>query len=182
MRFCDKCGLILNDEISECSSCKHINLIETDKEKAGFASIKNEMNKSANIPDSLPFNSKNETFSEMSQFDKVPNFARLVVTKGGTQGREFPVNKDICNIGRWDPSLKSHPEIDLSDEDIDAKVSRLHARIVKKPEGYYIEDVGSRNGTFLNREFRLVQGIEYSLKNNDEVIIGHVFFRFEEGQ
>ncbi|MFN8575877.1 MAG: FHA domain-containing protein [Candidatus Sericytochromatia bacterium] len=73
---------------------------------------------------------------------------RLVVSKGGTENREFPLNKEVCYIGRWDPSLNSYPDVDLSDEDIDAKVSRVHAKIIKKPEGLYIEDMGSRKWYF----------------------------------
>ena len=33
------------------------------------------------------------------------------------------------------------------------------------------------NKNILNREFKLVKGIEYALKPNDEIIIGHIFFR-----
>ncbi|HLF82171.1 MAG TPA: FHA domain-containing protein, partial [Anaerolineales bacterium] len=34
----------------------------------------------------------------------------------------------------------------------DRQVSRVHARIVHSPEGYYLEDLGSKNGTHVNGE------------------------------
>jgi hypothetical protein len=175
MKFCEKCGLRLDEDSLDCNNCRNISL--GDKETTSLANSINEVSKKSN----LKIDSRTQNNTSDSNPEIVNRFAKLCVIKGGTEGREFPVNNEICNIGRWDPSLKSHPEIDLSDEDIDAKVSRLHARIIKKPEGYYIEDIGSRNGTFLNREFRLVQGIEYSLKDEDEVIIGHIFFKFQIG-
>jgi pSer/pThr/pTyr-binding forkhead associated (FHA) protein len=178
MKFCDKCGLRLEEDTPECSNCKNMSLLDHEEIVSPYST-----GEITNITEFKKSIKKKSAKSETSEpKSKVPEqYARLSVIKGGTDGREFPINTDICNIGRWDPSLKSHPEIDLSDEDIDAKVSRLHARIIRKPEGYYIEDIGSRNGTFLNREFRLVQGIEYSLKDNDEVIIGHIFFKFQLG-
>ena len=173
MKFCDKCGIKLEEDAKVCTNCKNSSLLDLDKERVSFSMSGNEtVNTSVQELDV-------KTFIAMNQNENSKKHARLSVIKGGTEGREFPVNLDICNIGRWDPTLKSNPEIDLSDEDIDAKVSRLHARIIRKPEGYYIEDIGSRNGTFLNREFKLVEGIEYSLKDNDEIIIGHIFFKFQ---
>ena len=34
----------------------------------------------------------------------------------------------------------------------DSSISRLHARIYRKKFGYFIEDLGSRNGTYANGE------------------------------
>jgi hypothetical protein len=183
MKFCEKCGLRLDEDSPECYNCKNISSLGKEESNLVFSTteIKNasDLKKDLSSRNTEGENDSPSGKSETTKSGVLDKCARLCVIKGGTDGREFPITNDICNIGRWDPSLKSHPEIDLSDEDIDAKVSRLHARIIRKPEGYYIEDIGSRNGTFLNREFRLVQGIEYSLKDNDEVIIGHIFFKFQ---
>lgn len=176
MKFCDKCGLKITSEDGQCPNCINNSLQNKNEAKS---LIKDTLTSSEY--EKLNFNdviSKNESHkSEPAENKRIS--PRLLLEKGGTEGREFPLYKEICNIGRWDPNLKSHPEIDLSDEDIKAKVSRHHAKITKKPEGFYIEDVGSRNGTYLNREYKLVKGIEYSLKENDEVIIGHLFLRFK---
>lgn len=172
MKFCDKCGLKLDSELSDCPNCKNTFLLasKSDSQIKETLSIRNFDPELILQEESMK---SKEQRIETIDTKKI----KLVVSKGGTLNREFPLNKDVCYIGRWDPALKSHPEVDLSDEDIDAKVSRIHAKIIKKPEGLYIEDLGSRNGTFLNREFKLVKGIQYSLKDGDEVIIGHIFFK-----
>ncbi len=176
MKFCSKCGLKLDSEISDCPNCRNLS-IGTDKQNGikQTISIKN-FNSEKILQEQLM-----QEKEQINERIEIKN-SRLIISKGGTENREFSLSKSICNIGRWDPSLKSHPEVDLSDEDIDAKVSRIHARIVRNSEGFYIEDMGSRNGTFLNREFKLVKGIQYSLKDGDEVIIGHIFFKFKDNQ
>ncbi len=68
--------------------------------------------------------------------------AQLVVLVGHASGRRYIVGKQI-ELGRG-PS--SPVEI------LDDGVSRRHARIVRQPEGYAIEDLDSRNGTFVNGE------------------------------
>lgn len=47
-------------------------------------------------------------------------------------------------------------------------VSKLHARIVKQDEAYYIEDLHSTNGTYLNK----IRITKKDLKNNDIISIG----------
>lgn len=152
MNFCPDCGKVLNTQANgKCSNCIEV----------------------------ISNNLSTEEIEILSKQKSETPIAKLVVKKGGTEGREFPIYCNITNIGRWDPSRDSYPEIDLSDEDIDAKVSRKHARIIKKEEGFYIDDISSKNRTFLNREFKLVKGVQYPLKNNDEIIIGNIFFKFE---
>ena len=176
MNFCTKCGLKLDSELSECPNCKNMSLASNNLEPS--LSIKQTISVKDFNADTIINQQNSKTKESMNKTVETKN-VKLMILKGGTENREFPLTKEICNIGRWDPNLQSHPEVDLSDEDIDAKVSRLHARIIKKDEGFYIEDLGSRNGTFLNREFKLVKGIQYGLKNGDELIIGHIFFTFK---
>ena len=47
-------------------------------------------------------------------------------------------------------------------------VSKQHARIVKQDEAYYVEDLDSTNGTYLNK----IKITKKDLKNNDIIIIG----------
>lgn len=108
---------------------------------------------------------------------KVP-VTKLVVTRGGVLGKEFIIDSEVMNIGRWDPDGGAFPEIDLTNDDPEAKISRKHARILKKGDKYYIEDVGSLNGTYINRGARLVPGEPQEIKNNDEIIMGKTFFKF----
>jgi serine phosphatase RsbU (regulator of sigma subunit) len=59
-----------------------------------------------------------------------------------------------------------------SDNDLvllDNRISRRHARIVKDDEGYLLEDVGSRHGTFVNGE---KIGAAHRLKTGDQISLG----------
>ena len=47
-------------------------------------------------------------------------------------------------------------------------VSKLHARIVKQDEAYYIEDLNSTNGTYLNK----IRITKKDLKDNDIISVG----------
>ena len=70
------------------------------------------------------------------------------------------------------------PEIDLTDVDTDAKVSRKHVQISKEGDQYVVEDLGSLNGTSLNRAPRLLPGDRQVLRPNDELIVGRLFLKF----
>jgi len=104
---------------------------------------------------------------------------RLVVSKGGSKGKVFLIEEGTNLLGRWDPETGAFPEVDLEDEDIEAKVSRKHAVISRRGAEVTIEDVGSLNGTFVNRGAKLEQGQAIRLKAGDEVIIGKIFLKLE---
>ncbi|MBX7137396.1 MAG: FHA domain-containing protein [Oligoflexia bacterium] len=104
---------------------------------------------------------------------------RLVVLRGSGQGKAFQLEQGSNLIGRWDPDSGAFPEIDLEEEDPEAKVSRKHAVIECTGEMVTIEDLGSRNGTYLNRDQKLEPGRQYDLKVGDELIVGKTFLRFE---
>ncbi len=108
-----------------------------------------------------------------------PPTAKLVIIRGGTQGKEFLLEGEITAIGRWDPDGGAFPEIDLTNDDIEAKISRKHARILCRNGEYLLEDMGSLNGTYINRGPRLVPGEPQLINRGDELIMGKTFFRFE---
>ena len=94
--------------------------------------------------------------------------ASLVVLKGG--GLEVGERFDLfggLTIGR-------STECDVRIEDRFA--SGVHARLFSRSGGYYVEDMGSTNGTFLNGA--QLSG-ESPLTDLDEVRIGDTEFRFE---
>jgi hypothetical protein len=94
--------------------------------------------------------------------------ASLVVVKGG--GLEAGARYDLfggLTIGR-------SSEADVRIEDRFA--SGIHARIYSRSGGYYVEDMGSTNGTFQNGG--QLRG-ESRLTDLDEVRIGDTEFRFE---
>ena len=104
--------------------------------------------------------------------------AALVINRGRSAGKEFPVHEDEAYIGRWDADSGIFPDVDLDSDDPEAKVSRRHARITRRGGQYYIEDLGSTNGTFINRGRRLLPGDRQPLNDGDEIIIGKTFLRF----
>lgn len=108
--------------------------------------------------------------------------ASLIVERGESIGSEFPIASDEALIGRWDADNGIFPDIDLDRHDPEAKVSRRHARILHNDGQYAIEDLGSTNGTFVNRGRRLIPGNSQLLKDGDEIIVGKTFLRFNINQ
>lgn len=104
--------------------------------------------------------------------------AKLVVERGEASGTEFIIDGDESNIGRWDADNGIFPDVDLDSHDQEAKVSRRHARIVCRGGQFAIEDLGSTNGTYVNRGRRLLPGNPQSLADGDEIIVGKTFLRF----
>jgi hypothetical protein len=104
--------------------------------------------------------------------------ARLVIERGGRIGKEFAVAGGETNIGRWDADGGIFPDVDLDQDDPEAKVSRRHARIIRENNQFFIEDLGSTNGTFINRGRRLLPGNRHPLNNGDEIIVGKTFLKF----
>ena len=103
--------------------------------------------------------------------------ARLSVVRGGRKGQEFPLEDGNNLVGRWDPDTGSFPEVDLDADDPEAKISRKHALIRIEGGKITIEDIGSLNGTYVNRQPRLSPGTPVEIKTGDEVIIGKTFLK-----
>ncbi len=85
--------------------------------------------------------------------------ARLTLTEPGMDSRIVPLIGEQYLIGR-----QMGTDIHLSDPSI----SSIHARIFKGPEGYFLEDLNSRNGTSINGT-RIDRQL---LKDNDSIQIG----------
>ena len=106
-----------------------------------------------------------------------PFKAKLSVVRGGRKGQEFPLEDGNNLVGRWDPETGSFPEVDLDADDPEAKISRKHALIRIDAGKITIEDIGSLNGTYVNRQPRLSPGSPAEIKSGDEVIIGKTFLK-----
>jgi hypothetical protein len=85
--------------------------------------------------------------------------ALLVVKRGPNAGSRFLLDKDLTTAGR-------HPESDIFLDDV--TVSRRHAEFHRDGNRFLVRDVGSLNGTYLNRE----RIDEAPLISGDEVQIG----------
>lgn len=103
---------------------------------------------------------------------------RLTIERGGSANTEFQLTSEESYIGRWDADNGIFPDVDLDAHDPDAKVSRRHARIIYRNNVHMIEDLGSTNGTFVNRGRRLLPGSPQVLSEGDEIIVGKTFLRF----
>jgi hypothetical protein len=97
-----------------------------------------------------------------------PPFASRLIVKIGPFSATYELDKPEFTIGRPDPKTGNAPDIALEWDDA---VSRQHARILRRPEGDYLEDVGSSNGTLLNGQLIAVN-TPILLKNDDIITIG----------
>ena len=104
--------------------------------------------------------------------------AWLEIERGRSLGKKFTLGNVESQIGRWDADAGIFPDIDLDADDPEAKVSRRHARITLREGRHFLEDLGSTNGTFVNRGKRLLPGHLHPLQDGDEIIVGKTFLRF----
>jgi pSer/pThr/pTyr-binding forkhead associated (FHA) protein len=102
---------------------------------------------------------------------------KLVIISEPGKGKEFDIQEGSNLIGRWDPNDKSFPEIDLEEEDIDAKISRRHCVIQKTSDQAVLEDALSLNGTYLNGK-KLEEGEKIVLQEGDELLLGKILLKF----
>ncbi len=85
--------------------------------------------------------------------------AMVVVKRGPNAGSKFSLDQDVTRAGR-------HPDSDIFLDDI--TVSRRHAEIRRKDGRFFVHDMGSLNGTYVNRE-----RVESApLRSGDEIQIG----------
>ena len=85
--------------------------------------------------------------------------ALVIRSGGGRAGESFSVEGERMTIGR-------SPDAGVFLDDV--TVSRNHALLVKRRDGLYIDDLGSLNGTYVNR--RRIES--HKLQNGDELQIG----------
>jgi pSer/pThr/pTyr-binding forkhead associated (FHA) protein len=104
--------------------------------------------------------------------------AKLVIERGKSIGKQFMLSGVESQIGRWDADGGIFPDVDLDSDDPEAKISRRHARIVVSDGKHFLEDLGSTNGTFINRGKRLSPNTRQPLNDGDEIIVGKTFLRF----
>jgi pSer/pThr/pTyr-binding forkhead associated (FHA) protein len=84
--------------------------------------------------------------------------ALVIRSGGGRVGQSFPMTGEKMTIGR-------SPETDVFLDDV--TVSREHATLVRRGGDWYLDDSGSLNGTYVNRQrvdsHRLVDGDELQI-------------------
>jgi ribosomal protein L40E len=98
--------------------------------------------------------------ADQAAVDALPaGSALLVVLRGPNAGSRFLLDTDVVSAGR-------HPDSDIFLDDV--TVSRRHAEFRRTAEGFIVSDVGSLNGTYVNRD-RIDAVL---LTNGDEVQVG----------
>jgi len=98
--------------------------------------------------------------ADQAAVDALPaGSALLVVQRGPNAGARFLLDADRTTAGR-------RPESDIFLDDV--TVSRKHAEFLRRPGGFSVRDVGSLNGTYVQRD----RIDEVALRPGDEVQIG----------
>jgi sigma-B regulation protein RsbU (phosphoserine phosphatase) len=96
--------------------------------------------------------------------------AILVTLRGPEQGRHFPLHAERTTLGR---------QIDCHVCLAGKQVSRQHAHIVCEDGQFFVEDLGSSNGTYLNGK-RMAPRTRIALTDRDTVQIGPYLFALRE--
>jgi pSer/pThr/pTyr-binding forkhead associated (FHA) protein len=111
-----------------------------------------------------------DLFPDSASFGALPEgSALLLVMRGPNAGSRFRLDGDLTTAGR-------HPDSDIFLDDV--TVSRRHAEFYRQGNGFTVRDVGSLNGTYVNRE-RIE---ETELFGGDEVQIGKFRLLFLTGR
>ncbi|MEV0556902.1 MULTISPECIES: FHA domain-containing protein [unclassified Streptomyces] len=160
-RFCSNCGAPLRagatpERPSETTSTISISGLEAyDAEATGQTQMPMLSPEAQAAVDALPLGS-----------------ALLVVRRGPNSGSRFLLDGELTTAGR-------HPQSDIFLDDV--TVSRRHVEFRRVPDGSFtVADVGSLNGTYVNRE--RIDSVP--LSNGDEVQIGKyrlVFYASQRG-
>ncbi len=177
-QFCDECGAALNNSLSNGENPIYKPLISdvpifqsTNVTSVGIPAI-------SDAPEEI-FVESEKLAAETTDAPKPKSVnATLIIERGDSVGTEFILSAEESNIGRWDADNGIFPDVDLDTHDPEAKISRRHARIIHEEDSFMIEDLGSTNGTYVNRGRRLIPGTPHILNEGDEIIVGKTFLRF----
>jgi pSer/pThr/pTyr-binding forkhead associated (FHA) protein len=156
MPFCTRCGHENPADANFCSQCG-ARLIparggEPGAESTSTLTIAREDVDREEIGDLGP--------ADQAAVDALPaGSALLVVLRGPNAGSRFLLDTDSVTAGR-------HPDSDIFLDDV--TVSRRHAEFRRSNDGFVVADVGSLNGTYVNRD----RIDEVLLSNGDEVQVG----------
>ena len=159
MSFSTQCGHSSLEASRFCSNCGAARRVATDATST--------LSLQGLEPEAEPGETTRLTPVDEAAVEALPQgTAMLVVRRGPNSGSRFLLEEDITTAGR-------HPESDIFLDDI--TVSRRHAEFLRKANSFTVRDVGSLNGTYVNRE-RIDSA---PLTGGDEVQIGKyrlVFF------
>jgi pSer/pThr/pTyr-binding forkhead associated (FHA) protein len=142
-RYCPECGFQNPETANYCSKCGSL-LVREESGEATMAFT--------------PEQAEDERQAELEN-SGIKGPALVVRSGGGRAGETFLLENEDTTIGR-------SPDCDIFLDDV--TVSRRHAVVTRKAKELEIRDLGSLNGTFLNRR-RIETG---RLGDGDELQIG----------
>jgi hypothetical protein len=122
-----------------------------------------------------------EVFAPRPNLDEMergldPDSIMLVFSADQIEVVNISSGKEIC-LGRDHATNTFQPQIDLTKYDGASKgVSRLHASIQHNAGGWWLTDLGSTNGSWLNKK-RLAPREPYPLEQVNQVRLGRLDFR-----
>ncbi len=141
--YCPECGFQNPEAANYCSKCG-ASLVREESSEATMAFV--------------PEEAEEDGQRELEDFG-IKGPALVVRSGGGRAGETFELSAEKTTIGR-------SPDCDIFLDDV--TVSRRHAVVMHKDGELTIEDLGSLNGTFLNRR-RIESG---ALTDGDELQVG----------
>ncbi len=143
--FCNNCGHRNPPESNFCSSCG------TALSPASDTTI-------SFVPEDSSGDPADEEISVPSD-ELSDGTGVLVVKRGPDAGARYVLTGEVTRVGR-------HPDSEIFLDDV--TVSRRHAEFMREAGRYVVSDVGSLNGTYVNRE--RIETV--TLKSGDEVQVG----------
>jgi pSer/pThr/pTyr-binding forkhead associated (FHA) protein len=146
--YCSRCGHPNKDEARFCSNC---GAPLHDEVTVGITPVEVEVEGAEEFP--------------FPEDELQPGQALLLVKHGPNAGSTFLLESDLTTAGRG------------TDSDVfldDVTVSRKHAELRRRDDGWFVHDVGSLNGTYVNRERVDVT----KLASGDELQIGRFKLAF----
>lgn len=159
MPYCTQCGNSNPDGSNFCARCG-AELVKVDEMETREPSGDTTTSIPA-ISDEVTVGGRELSTEDVAAVEALPkSHALLIVQRGPSAGARFLLDSDETTAGR-------HPDSDIFLDDI--TVSRHHVRFTRTGQGRTVVDVGSLNGTYVNRT--LIDG-EVLLRPGDEVQIG----------
>lgn len=162
MPFCTVCGTQNPDDARFCAQCG--NRLATPLPADGGDST---ATIAIGSTDKVETSDRQLNPVDAAAVDALPaGHALLVVQRGPGSGSRFLLDQDVVTAGR-------HPDSEIFLDDV--TVSRRHAEFHRQGLGFTVSDVGSLNGTYVNRD--RIDRVQ--LNDGDEVQIGKfrlVFF------
>jgi len=154
--YCSRCGHNNPDDANFCARCG-----------TALAVVSEDTTLSLQVGSAEREETSEDEELQISIDELRPGQGLLVVKRGPNAGSKFLLDRDVTSVGR-------HPSSDIFLDDI--TVSRRHVEVLRESGGrFLVKDVGSLNGSYVNRERVDVA----ELSSGDELQIGRfklVFF------